>query len=218
MRLSLTPVLLVLFEIARLNAQTLGEAERLWKAHEYQSAVKVFDALIAANPKNADYRVRYGQFFFERYDPEEAVKLFSEAIEIDPKNARAHLGLATVLAEQFSGKANESADKALELDPKLHEAHALKARIALEDDDPKKAAEEADAALAIDAGDVEAFTAAVADFDSLTRLDAWKTTLLVGAACAVHAVHAAAASAAADSHACTGGGCWRPLIPRLPAV
>ena len=156
MRLSLTPVLLVLFEIARLNAQTLGEAERLWKAHEYQSAVKVFDALIAANPKNADYRVRYGQFFFERYDPEEAVKLFSEAIEIDPKNARAHLGLATVLAEQFSGKANESADKALELDPKLHEAHALKARIALEDDDPKKAAEEADAALAIDAGDVEA--------------------------------------------------------------
>ena len=73
-------------------------------------------------------------------------------------------------------------------------------------------------AEAADAGDVEAFTAAVADFDSLTRLDAWKTTLLVGAACAVHAVHAAAASAAADSHACTGGGCWRPLIPRLPAV
>ncbi len=156
MRLSLTPVLLVLFEIARLNAQTLGEAERLWKAHEYQSAVKVFDALIAANPKNADYRVRYGQFFFERYDPEEAVKLFSEAIEIDPKNARAHLGLATVLAEQFSGKANESADKALELDPKLHEAHALKARIALEDDDPKKAGEEADAALSVDPADVQA--------------------------------------------------------------
>ena len=38
---------------------------------------------------------------------------------------------------------------------------------------------------AADAGDVEAFTAAVADFDSLTRLDAWKTTLLVGAAPAV---------------------------------
>jgi hypothetical protein len=42
-------------------------------------------------------------------------------------------------------------------------------------------------AEAADAGDVEAFTAAVADFDSLTRLDAWKTTLLVGDVPAVHA-------------------------------
>jgi hypothetical protein len=32
---------------------------------------------------------------------------------------------------------------------------------------------------AMEAGDVDAFTTAVADFDSLTRLDAWKTTLLV---------------------------------------
>ena len=32
---------------------------------------------------------------------------------------------------------------------------------------------------ALDSGDVEAFTTAVAEFDSLTRLDAWKTTLLV---------------------------------------
>lgn len=32
---------------------------------------------------------------------------------------------------------------------------------------------------ALDGGDVDAFTAAVADFDSLTRLDAWKTSLLV---------------------------------------
>ncbi len=34
---------------------------------------------------------------------------------------------------------------------------------------------------ALDEGDVEAFTNAVAEFDSLTRLDAWKTTLLVRA-------------------------------------
>lgn len=32
---------------------------------------------------------------------------------------------------------------------------------------------------ALETGDVEAFTTAVAEFDSLTRLDAWKTTLLV---------------------------------------
>lgn len=32
---------------------------------------------------------------------------------------------------------------------------------------------------AVDAGDVDAFTTSVAEFDSLTRLDAWKTALLV---------------------------------------
>lgn len=32
---------------------------------------------------------------------------------------------------------------------------------------------------AVEAGDAEAFTTAVAEFDSLTRLDAWKTALLV---------------------------------------
>ncbi len=138
-----------------LRGQSLQQAEALWRAHDYQNAVKAFDALIAANPKNADYRIRFGQFFFERYDPEEAARLFQEALEIDPKNARAHLGLAVVLADQFSGKASEEADKALELDPKLAAAHALKARMALEDDDPKKAIEEADAALAIDKSDVQ---------------------------------------------------------------
>jgi tetratricopeptide (TPR) repeat protein len=137
-------LLMLLASCGVVRGQTLQQAEALWRAHDYQNAVKAFDALIAANPKNAEYRIRFGQFFFERYDPEEAAKLFQEALEIDPKNAKAHLGLAVVLADQFSGKASEEADKALELDPKLAAAHALKARMALEDDDPKKAVEEAD--------------------------------------------------------------------------
>ncbi len=32
---------------------------------------------------------------------------------------------------------------------------------------------------AVEAGDVEAFTTVVAEYDSLSRLDAWKTTMLV---------------------------------------
>jgi alpha-soluble NSF attachment protein len=32
---------------------------------------------------------------------------------------------------------------------------------------------------AVEAGDVDAFTAVVAEFDSLSRLDSWKTTMLV---------------------------------------
>ncbi len=34
-------------------------------------------------------------------------------------------------------------------------------------------------AESLESGDIEAFTTAVADFDSMTRLDPWKTALLV---------------------------------------
>ena len=140
---------LLLFGIP-LGAQTIQQAEALWRAHDYVSATTAFDAALKANPKNAEYRVRFGQFFFERYYPDEAAKLFKEALELDPKNAQAYYGLARVYAEDFNPEAIAAADKALEINPKFYQAYELKARMALEDDDRKKAATEADAALAID--------------------------------------------------------------------
>ncbi len=147
---------LVSLGVLSLSAQSLQEAERLWKARDFDGANNTFRALVAANPKNADYRVRWGNLFAERFNPIEAEKLYQEALVIDGKNARAHLGLANLYAENFNSKANEAADKALELDPKLYEAHEVKARVALEDDDHKKAIEEADKAIAINAAAVDA--------------------------------------------------------------
>jgi tetratricopeptide (TPR) repeat protein len=142
------PILLLLLA-ASVQAQSLQKAEALWRAHDYEAANNEFKALVAANPKNAEYRVRWGDLFAERFNPEEANNLYNEALAIDPKNAKAYLGIAQVLAEDFNAKAGEAADKALEYDPKLYQAHELKARIALEDDNQIKAAEEADTALAI---------------------------------------------------------------------
>jgi tetratricopeptide (TPR) repeat protein len=139
-----------------LCAQTLQQAEALWQKHDYVNANSAFQTLVNAHPDNAQYKVRWGQFYFERYYPEEAAKLFQEALEIDPKNAQAYLGLARVYEEGYSSKAKEAADKALELDPKLYEADELKARIALEDDDRPKAVEAADAALKIEPNAVDA--------------------------------------------------------------
>ena len=132
------------------NGMTIGTAETLWRNHEYEAANNAFKALIAAHPENADYRVRWGQLFAERFTPDEALKLYQEALELDPKNARAYLAMAELLAEDYNAKAGEAADKALELDPKLYRANEIKARIALEDDDYKTAAAEADKALAIE--------------------------------------------------------------------
>jgi cellulose synthase operon protein C len=137
-------------------AQSLDRAESLWRAHDYDGAKNEFEALVKANPKNANMRVRYAQLFYERFNPVDASKLYQEALEIDPKNAQAMLGLAQIMGDNYDPKANDLAAKALEADPKLYQAHELMAKVALEDDNHKKADEEADAALKINPDALEA--------------------------------------------------------------
>jgi tetratricopeptide (TPR) repeat protein len=124
-------------------------AEGLWGTEQYKDANEQFRVVIAQFPKNADYRVRWGRLFLERFVKEEAAKLFQEALEIDKNNANAQLGLALVAAEGFGAKAVDFAKKAAELDPKLVEARELLAYLALEDNDEERAEKEADSAIAI---------------------------------------------------------------------
>ena len=147
-------MLLVVAAAIAIPAQTLQQAEALWKARRYQEANEVFKVLVAANPKNADYKVRWGRMFLEHWDPDTASDLFNEALEIKKDHAGALTGLALVAAENFDNRAAELAHKALEADPKALEAQELLARLALEDNNNSKAAEEAKKALAIDANSV----------------------------------------------------------------
>src|SRR6266849_4496429 len=125
------------------QAPSLERAESLWKQQQYDAANAEFRALVAAHPKNPDYRVRWGRLFLERFNGAEAAKLFEEALQIKKDHAGALLGLALVAAEDFEGKAVELAQEALVADPKLTEARVLLARLALEDNEPARAAEEA---------------------------------------------------------------------------
>ena len=143
-----TPALLPLLLVAA-HAQTLQQAESLRSAARYQEANAAFRSLVAANPKNPEYRVRWGRLFLERFNKEEAANLFEEALAIQKDYAPALIGLALVAADGYDVKAVELAEKALAADPKLTEAHELMARLALEDNNPKRGAEQADKALAI---------------------------------------------------------------------
>ena len=138
-----------------VSAQTLGQAEAFWKARRYQDANNEFRALVTRYPKNPDYRVRWGRMYLEHWQPNIASDLFKEALEIKADHAGALLGLALVAAENFEGQGEALARKALEADPKLLEAQELLARIALEDNNNRKATEEAKKALAIDPASVE---------------------------------------------------------------
>ncbi len=138
------------------SQQMLDRANSLWKQGLYKEANDQFRALVAANPDNPDYKTRWGELYLERFQPDIASDLFNEALEVKANQARALLGLARIAAEDYNHRASEIAEKALEADPKLYEARELMARIALEDNYPKKAQEQADMALAINSDAVQA--------------------------------------------------------------
>ena len=131
------------------SRDTYLRAEGFWGIHNYPEANNQFKVAIAENPKNAEYRVRWGRLFLERFNKNEAANLFQEALEIQKDYAPAYVGLALVASEGFSTKAEEFAQKAIESDPKLMEAQELLAYLALEDNDTDKAIKEADKAIAM---------------------------------------------------------------------
>ncbi len=122
-------------------------AEGYWGLEQYREANDQFRLAVDADPKNPDYRVRWGRMFLVRYQEADAAQLFREALEIDKKHAGALLGLALVASEGFEAKAVELAEKALESDPKLVEARELLAFLALEDSNEERATSEAGKAL-----------------------------------------------------------------------
>ena len=60
--------LLVLCAVIPLAAQTLENAEALWKQRRYNEANDAFRALVKANPKDPDYKTRWGRLLLERFN------------------------------------------------------------------------------------------------------------------------------------------------------
>jgi tetratricopeptide (TPR) repeat protein len=149
-------------------------AEGYWGLEMYEAANNQFRDAVAQADRNANYRVRWGRLLHERFNNTEAEDSFEEALERDPKNAQAFLGLALVSADGFDSKAVKWVGKALELDPRLVEAHELMANLALEDSNSSEAVREADVALqlspeALDALAIHAAVEVLADRSP----DAW---------------------------------------------
>src|SRR5580698_3907606 len=105
MRILLALLLTAAALVAQTPAATLDQAESLWKQHRYVEANDVFRALVAAHPRNAEYRVRWGRLFLDRFQSTGAAKLLNEALEIQPRQADALLGLALVAADSYEAQA-----------------------------------------------------------------------------------------------------------------
>jgi tetratricopeptide (TPR) repeat protein len=162
------------FQSLARSSDAYTRAEGLWGLEEWQQANEQFR--LATQPENSKpiYKVRWGMLLHERFNDGEAADLFREALEKDPSSAEAYLGMATVSAESFSGKAAAYALKAIEIDPKLAAAHEFLADLALANDDRDMAAAEADKAIALenDALDAMAIHAAL-ELIANRAPDAW---------------------------------------------
>jgi cellulose synthase operon protein C len=167
------------FESLTQSRDAYTRAEGYWGLENFQNANNEFRDAAAQADSNANIRVRWGRLMHDGLNNTEAVNLFNEALERDPKNAQAYMGLAIVSADGFDGKTGNYLDKALALDPKLAEAHELRATIALEDYNNEIALKEADAALADDpeALDAMAIHAAI-EVLALRSPDAWLQKML----------------------------------------
>lgn len=129
------------------NANPAIAAEGYWGLDDYQQANALFRAAADRDKRSADVRVRWGMLFLARFNQQEAASLFQEALLLDRNNAGAYLGLAKTAAQGFENKAEEFANKAIQLNPKLVPAQEFLAYLALEDNNVTKASEQAQKAL-----------------------------------------------------------------------
>ncbi len=130
------------------SSDALTRAEGYFGLGQFDSANSEFRLADKGGGQPALVKTEWGRMFLEHYQPVDAAKLFSEAIQSDPNYAPAYLGMARVFAQRFDKRAVDLAQEALKHDSKLAAAHELLAYLALEDNDPQKAKEEVDKALA----------------------------------------------------------------------
>ncbi len=156
------------------SADAYTRAEGFWGLEEWEQANEQFR--LATQPANSPalYKVRWGMLLHERFNDGDAADLFREGLQKDDKNAAAYVGLAEVSVLSFNGKAAGYAMKAIELDPKLAEAHEVLADLALANDDQEMAAAEADKAIALESDALDAMaTHAALELIANRSPDAW---------------------------------------------
>ena len=98
----------------------------------------------------------FGRLFLDKFNGAEALKSFQAALTADPNWAPAHAGLARVLENEDPPKAAAAAEKAIQIDPALADAHLLLAALHLDSDRDADARAEIDKVLAYNPSQLEA--------------------------------------------------------------
>jgi tetratricopeptide (TPR) repeat protein len=148
-------------DVYRASAQR-GDAESLYRGARAAQAMgqprdanTLYRAATAAGNDPAVH-TSWGQLFLEKYQRGEAMRSFQDALKADPQWAPAHAGLARVLAEENPPAAAAAANRALEIDGDLVDAHLLLAELELDKSRRDGALERLAKVLAINPSQLEA--------------------------------------------------------------
>lgn len=114
-----------------------------------RTALRLFEEAMRRAAHDPAPRVALGELLLASYNTEEALPLFKEALELSADDPEALLGFARARHFDRAADAVEAVRSALEHAPDLVPARVFLARVLLDDDDPRAARAELDAALAV---------------------------------------------------------------------
>jgi tetratricopeptide (TPR) repeat protein len=139
-------------------------ARALERLGRYRDASSLYGEAIEADPTFIEAHLGGGLLFTEKYNYAEAAEFFSDALEVNPNSARAHLGLAANKRLEGGAEMTAALARALEINPNLVEARALKAAVELEAGDHEAASAEIDRALRVNSRSTEIHALRAAQF------------------------------------------------------
>ena len=131
-------------------------ARALVHLEKYKDANDLFLAAIQANPSYIEAHLSGGELFTSKYNYAEAAEFFSDALKINPNSARAHLGVAANKSLEGGGEMQAALARALEINPNLVAARALKAGAELDAGHHDAASAEIEKALKVNPRSLEA--------------------------------------------------------------
>ncbi|HEV2763916.1 MAG TPA: tetratricopeptide repeat protein [Pyrinomonadaceae bacterium] len=139
------------------DAPTLTAVARaLERLGKYRDASSLYGDAIAADATYVEAHLGGGELFTEKYNYAEAAEFFADALKVNPNNARAHLGVAANKRLEGGAEMSAALTRALEINPNMVEARALKAAVELEAGDHAAASAEIDKALRVNPRSAEA--------------------------------------------------------------
>ncbi len=150
-----------LLTVVQRQASTRSDPEALFRAARAAGALSnareangIYRALAASD--DPAVHTGWGLLFLEKYQRGEALRSFKDALKLDAEWAPAHAGLARVLVDENPPAAAVAANKAIEIDGELLDAHLLLAEQELDNSRPDAARERIDKVLAINPSHLEA--------------------------------------------------------------
>lgn len=115
----------------------------------FKDALKAYDRAIAADPGNADAKVRLGELFLSKYNFEEAQRAFEDVLSENPLDPRALLGAARRLEQDAQPGADSLLRAALNVNPEYVDARTLHGQMLLSLEDYAGAQQDIDRALKV---------------------------------------------------------------------